>query len=209
MSHYDVLGVPPDASPEAIKKAYKRLAMKYHPDRKEGNTEKFKEIQRAYDTLSDPEKRTRYDATGEDGPKGPSIEDQAHAILAQIIEKILNSDFAGNYVAEIRRYLETVRKQFAKQNKDFEKKILKFQTKRAKIKAKIEPNLFHQIIDEQVKRLEDRIQSNNAQDQVTAICLKALQDYEDDEIVFRPGKKDDFDSELLDNIEKLKKAFGI
>ena len=61
--YYKILGVSRDASPEEIKKAYYRLAHKYHPD-KGGDEEKFKEINEAYQTLSDPEKRRQYDMYG-------------------------------------------------------------------------------------------------------------------------------------------------
>jgi curved DNA-binding protein CbpA len=64
---YEVLGVKRDASQEEIKKAYRELARKWHPDRNpddEQAEERFKEIQQAYDTLSDEEKRKQYDAGG-------------------------------------------------------------------------------------------------------------------------------------------------
>lgn len=57
---YETLGVPKGASDEEIKKAYRRLAAKHHPDRG-GDTAKFQEIQQAYDTLSDPQKRAAHD----------------------------------------------------------------------------------------------------------------------------------------------------
>lgn len=65
---YKVLGVSEDASPEEIKKAYKKLAMKHHPDRNKDDKnaeEKFKQISTAYDTLSDPTKRSNYDNRGQ------------------------------------------------------------------------------------------------------------------------------------------------
>lgn len=65
--YYEILGVSRDASESDIKKAYRSLALKYHPDRNPGDKEaeaKFKEISEAYEVLSDPEKRARYDRFG-------------------------------------------------------------------------------------------------------------------------------------------------
>jgi DnaJ-class molecular chaperone len=66
---YEVLGVPRNADAKQIKRAYFELAKEHHPD-KGGNTEKFQEIQRAFDILSDGEKRGFYDATGSTGEEG-------------------------------------------------------------------------------------------------------------------------------------------
>lgn len=61
---YDLLGVKPDASDNELKKGYRKQALKYHPDKPTGNTEKFKEISEAYDILSDADKRQLYDSYG-------------------------------------------------------------------------------------------------------------------------------------------------
>ena len=68
--YYKILGLDKSAGPGDIKKAYRKLAMKYHPDRNKDNKsaeEKFKEISEAYAVLSDPEKKKQYDMFGAEG----------------------------------------------------------------------------------------------------------------------------------------------
>jgi curved DNA-binding protein len=67
MDYYETLGVAKTATPDEIKKAYRKLAMKFHPDKNKGDKaaeEKFKGISEAYAVLSDPEKKQQYDTYG-------------------------------------------------------------------------------------------------------------------------------------------------
>ncbi len=70
--YYEILGVEKNASPEDIKKAYRKLAMKYHPDvnKEPGTEDKFKELSEAYAILSDEQKRAKYDQFGHAGTQG-------------------------------------------------------------------------------------------------------------------------------------------
>ena len=71
--YYEILGLTKEASADEIKKAYRKTALKYHPDRNPGDKsaeEKFKEAAEAYSVLSDPEKRQRYDQFGHAGVDG-------------------------------------------------------------------------------------------------------------------------------------------
>lgn len=71
--YYEILGVPRNATQEEIKRAYRRLALKYHPDRNPGDKEaeeKFKEAAEAYSVLGDPQKRATYDRYGHEGLRG-------------------------------------------------------------------------------------------------------------------------------------------
>ncbi|MDR1434983.1 MAG: molecular chaperone DnaJ [Puniceicoccales bacterium] len=75
IDYYELLGISKDASPEEIKKAYRKMAVKYHPDKNQGDRlaeEKFKQVSEAYDVLKDEQKRAAYDRYGHDAfdPKG-------------------------------------------------------------------------------------------------------------------------------------------
>ncbi len=95
--YYAALGVARDASEEDIKKAYRRLAMQWHPDRNGGSKEaeeKFKEITEAYDVLRDPQKRAAFDRYGEAGLRGAGQAAYEHVDLADALN-IFMRDFGG------------------------------------------------------------------------------------------------------------------
>ena len=76
--YYEVLGVPRDASPDQIKRAFRRLARRHHPDVSPEDPEaevRFREVAEAYEVLRDPERRAQYDMYGQVGPSGPLLGD--------------------------------------------------------------------------------------------------------------------------------------
>src|SRR3978361_2535086 len=80
VDYYKILGVDKNASTDDIKKAYRKLARKYHPDLNPNNKEAnktFQQINEANEVLSDPEKRKKYDQYGENWKHGPEYEQQA------------------------------------------------------------------------------------------------------------------------------------
>ncbi|MBN1490352.1 MAG: molecular chaperone DnaJ [Phycisphaerae bacterium] len=95
--YYDVLGVSRDAGPDEIKRAYRKAALKHHPDRNQNNPEAeacFKEAAEAYEVLSDPDKRQRYDRFGHQGLSGAAMHDFSH-MGVQDIFSVFEDIFGG------------------------------------------------------------------------------------------------------------------
>ncbi|HHH11087.1 MAG TPA: molecular chaperone DnaJ, partial [Sorangium sp.] len=95
--YYELLGVERDASSAHIRKAYKKLALKYHPDRNAGcskSAQAFKEVTEAYAVLSDDDKRSRYDQFGHAGVDGAVNFGNAGDVFSQFQD--LFSNFFGN-----------------------------------------------------------------------------------------------------------------
>lgn len=99
--YYEILSVEKTADGETIKRAYRRMAMRFHPDRNPGDQEaeiKFKEAAEAYEVLSDPEKRARYDQFGHQGLRGSTGHDFSHMDAGDIFsmfEDIFGDSFGG------------------------------------------------------------------------------------------------------------------
>lgn len=97
-SYYDILQVPKSASDEQIKRAYRKLALKYHPDKNQGNEEaskRFAEISNAYEVLSDGEKRNIYDRYGEEGLKQHAASGGRGGGMGMNIQDIFSQFFGG------------------------------------------------------------------------------------------------------------------
>ncbi len=110
MDPYEVLGIPRGATSEAVKAAYRKRAQQAHPDRDSsaGSGERFQAIQRAYEVLSDPERRAQYDATGR-MDEAPDQESQAMGYVATLLHGMLDSaDVAHtDMVARMRAQCQT------------------------------------------------------------------------------------------------------
>src|SRR6266550_1278169 len=89
MSHYDTLGIKPDASPADIKRARRRKAESLHPD-KGGSHEQMADVNHAFDVLSDPQRRLLYDHTGEDNQQ--SQDSLTRALIMMVFSNAIQQD---------------------------------------------------------------------------------------------------------------------
>ncbi len=141
-SHYQVLGVSRKASPAEMKKAYRKLALEWHPDRHPGNPEaeeKFKLIVLAYEVLSDPEKKKRYDL-GFDPDSGsfdpstidPTLLDPEEFIktFAGLFGDYLDARIPGGFKSRVKRAARRVEDQKKKDKKKPKKPAAKKQAKK-------------------------------------------------------------------------------
>jgi len=104
--YYEVLGVGKNASADDIKRSYRRMAMKYHPDKNPGDKKaeaKFKECAEAYEVLSDTEKRQRYDQFGHEGLRGAGMHDFSRMNVEDIFSMFGFEDFFSGIFGGRRR----------------------------------------------------------------------------------------------------------
>lgn len=151
MTHYDTLGLQPDATPEDIKRAFRAKASAAHPD-KGGSTTAMQAINKAHDVLGDPERRRNYDATGQD-QMPDSIENQARAVLMQVLTEVMaNSD--GDWLSEASHLVKNKGASFAATRKQLEVRKRRLEKRSGKIKVKDGENIVQMLIDAQLRDLE-------------------------------------------------------
>lgn len=178
MNLYQILGVSKDADQKAIKTAYRKLAMDNHPDRG-GDVELMQQIQNAYDVLSDPKRRERYDLTGDEKP-GPDYRMIAISMLAGVFSEILSGDMRFDIIEAARDVLAERKSQCTASLKQANNMIAKLEKSRARVVSKSGGEcIFAMVVEQQIGQIRPQIAQLDESLIVLDEGVKLLDDHED------------------------------
>ena len=177
MNPYEVLGVTKNASLEEIKKHFKQLAQKHHPD-KGGDEKEFIKVKQAYETLIDPEKRKFYDNNGYYDQK-VSLEEQALTELNKVFLEIMNRyDIDNNDIIAIIKTVTSETKQSILDSiYHLEVRINKMNTVKERVVSFDKENIFFSFANYEIEECENELTFYKEKLQVYEILQKILSKY--------------------------------
>lgn len=180
MNHYERLGVAKDASADEIRAAYRKLAQKHHPDKEGGDQEIFKAVQRAYEVLGDPERREKYDATGDDR-EVESLRQAALGQIAMLLSAVVENHDVDhrNLVHEMRLAVNGRELNDRKSIKELERQVAKREKVLKRLKHKGEGNnLLAEMTQREIHNRKLQIAGGHKALELHAEVLKILEDYD-------------------------------
>lgn len=145
MNHYAILGIDKTATPAEIKKAYKRMAKKHHPDRNGGDSKMMVLVNKAHDTLMDPARREHYDLTGDEKPL-TSIDIEARNSILQLFGALMQQGRINIPAAAMRNVTGLVSKWKAERDTEV-RKLNGLEVRRNEVTSTEKENLWIVLID--------------------------------------------------------------
>lgn len=187
-TYYEILDVPREADAATIKKAFRARSSKFHPDRNKDPdaADKMAMINKAYETLSNPERRKRYDETGQDSSMAEANElrDFYITVVTHALDE--NSD---NLLEGIDRTVSKIRQGVREALAQKRAALKSYQQRQKKIKYKgSESDIIGLVLAAKISALTPEIQSAENVERMTGIVLKMLDDYESEELKRSPGQ---------------------
>jgi curved DNA-binding protein CbpA len=179
-NHYDTLGVDRDADAETVKKAWRKKASKAHTDRDGGDHSQMVAVNRAYEVLSDPEKRARYDETGDDR-LSPSIDQKAMEALMQIFMALLEktSDY-DDVVSMVREHMKRQIMEFGSNMRKAEKQAEALEKKRKRLTykhGKSGRNFLDDVLAQRISQIQGAVKGMEEGITVFTRGVELLEDY--------------------------------
>jgi curved DNA-binding protein CbpA len=180
MNPYQELDVPKDADAATIKRAYRKKASKHHPDKQGGDKEKFQLVKRAYEVLSDPSQRNRYDKTGEI-PDANTIQDQAFANIVHIVVQLIDQVDAIESLDLKASVTKTIQTGISERQREREKtitRIKKFERAKSRLSSKSGTNPMAFVIDAQIEKMQDGVKIADDDIELAREMLRLWANYE-------------------------------
>lgn len=155
---YEILGVSKKASKKEIKKAFRILAKKYHPDKNPSNPKEFIEVSKAYKILSDDEKREQYDRDGI-VPEDFNIDSSAWGILCGHLIRLISNPFVDlgrtDIISEIKNSCITEKRRANQDLSEISKCIERFEFTKSRLKVKQGNDVFSMAISMELRKLNE------------------------------------------------------
>lgn len=175
---YETLGVGKDAAPEEIKAAYRKLAMFHHPDRG-GTDEAFSSVNAAYELLSNPERRSNYDKTGETGKVVTDALEAEKMVTALFDQYLLKP---GALLEHARDHLRAEMDKASQYVLEAQQIAGKLRKRREKIKVKEgQQNVVHMLIDTRMEVIQRSIELARKCQRVSKLALEMVNSYQSTE----------------------------
>jgi DnaJ-class molecular chaperone len=178
MTHYETLGVDPTASEDQIRKAYRKLARRYHPDvSKEPDREaRMRAINEAKDVLLDPEARKRYDETGSADDGAAQMKAEARGMLVRFFQSGLKEH--RPIVPFVADCIESLQGEARLAISEYYERQKKLAAKLRSVKCRIEDNLLASLVKQESDGLVEQVRNAEKLIEVSVIARQMLDDYE-------------------------------
>lgn len=176
--YYAILGLDENATPEEIKKAYKKRAAKHHPDKEGGNSELMQKVNKAYACLSDPGKKAKYDETGTDDPNELTLHQQAANIFMTEIANLLTSYYKGNFIKKAKQEISSKLLKIHEQKQKIESNKAFLEFKLSRIKCNKGEDLIKSILDRNLLALSVNLKLLSEAVEYTTLARDMCDNYE-------------------------------
>lgn len=177
MTHYEILGVPRDVDAATLKRRYRQLAKEHHTDREGGDDETMAEINVAYEVLSDPVRRARYDETGDD--KAANIKSKGLQLLCGKILEWLHSAMMGDMMTQVISRLEQERHGARMKYAEGEQLIAKYEKALKRVKYKGSgTDLMHLILTSRIEEVSRMMRQVRENQEILDAAVEMSSDYE-------------------------------
>jgi len=175
---YEILNLPRDATPEDVKKAYRREASAAHPDREGGSSERMAAVNQANDVLSNPSRRKQYDEGRGTAPE-MTLRMKAEAIIMGLFAEVM--DTPGNPVHHVFNRVRDAEKKNLATGRQCKEQLAKAEKDVSRVRSKGPKNLFKMVAEQRVSQLKDKIKEIEEDLIVIYETRTVLQEHESDE----------------------------